>query len=93
MWIGLSNTATVDFVLLDTVRIIEHLRNQGATVFVHGLFGHSRTPAVAALYGARRTGIDVYRALSDVCVRLPKADLNPTLRTALGRLHPSKGNE
>lgn len=89
---GLSDTI-LDFVLLDTVRIIEHLRNQGATVFVHGLCGHSRTPAVAALYGARRTGIDVYRSLSDVCVLLPEADLSPTLRTALGRLHPSKGNE
>ena len=62
-------------------------------MFVHGLCGHSRTPAVAALYGARRTGIDVYRSLSDVCVLLPETDLSPTFRTALGRLHPSKGNE
>jgi protein-tyrosine phosphatase len=80
--------ANLDFVLLDTVRAIEQLRAEGATVFLHGLCGHSRTPAVAALYGARRAGIEVDRALADVCAVLHGADPNPEFRAALHRLHP-----
>lgn len=88
---GLNDSATIEFVLLDTVRIIEHLRSDGATVFVHGLRGRSRTPAVAALYGARRAGVDVDQALAEVCELLPGAEVSPTFHAALSRLQPSKG--
>lgn len=78
----------LDFVLLDTVRAIEDLRAQGATVFLHGLRTHSRAPAVAALYGARQAGIEVDRALAEVCAVLIDADPAPGFHAALHRLHP-----
>jgi ADP-ribosylglycohydrolase/protein-tyrosine phosphatase len=81
--------ANLDFVLLDTVRAVEQLRGEGATVFLHGLGGHSRTPAVAALYGARRTRVDGDQALAEVCDVLPDADPNRELRAALRRLLPA----
>jgi protein-tyrosine phosphatase len=43
----------LDFVLLDTVRVVEQFRRQGHTVLVHCVGAYSRTPTVAALYGAR----------------------------------------
>ena len=47
----------LDFVLTDTVRLIEQLRNEGRMVLLHCVACQSRTPTVAALYGARRQGI------------------------------------
>ncbi|MBS9535492.1 ADP-ribosylglycohydrolase family protein [Mycobacterium sp. M1] len=76
----------LDFVLLDTVRAVEHLRGIGRTVFLHGLHGHSRTPAVAALYGARRAGIGIGRALRDVGLVLPGADPSAEFQAALHRI-------
>ena len=43
----------LDYVLLDTVRLVEQLRAEGRTVLVHCVAAYSRTPTVAALYGAR----------------------------------------
>ena len=51
----------LDFVLTDTVRLIEQLRNEGRTVLLHCVACQSRTPTVAALYGARRQGISGLR--------------------------------
>jgi hypothetical protein len=42
-----------DFVLTDTVRLIEQLRSEGRNVFLHCVAAQSRTPTVAALHGAR----------------------------------------
>jgi ADP-ribosylglycohydrolase len=81
--------ANLNFVLLDTVRAIEQLRAEGAEVFLHGLKTHNRAPAVAALYGARRAGIDVGQALDEVCAVLPDADPTPEFRAALRRLSPT----
>lgn len=78
----------LDFVLLDTVRAIEHLRAGGHTVFLHCLYAISRTPTIAALYGARRAGVGIERALTDLCAVLPEADPNPDFLPALHRLHP-----
>lgn len=79
----------LDFVLLDTVRAIERWRAEGIGVFVHGRATYSRAPAVAALYGARRVGIDADHALADITAVLPGADPNREFRAALRRLHPS----
>ena len=38
----------LDFVLIDTVRLIEQLRNEGRTVLLHCVACQSRTPTVAA---------------------------------------------
>ncbi|OBF38970.1 ribosylglycohydrolase [Mycolicibacterium peregrinum] len=76
----------LDFVLLDTVRAIEELRAQGHTVLVHCVESYSRTPTVAALYGAERSGVGVEQALADVLEALPDANPNPVFREALRRL-------
>ncbi|BCQ10573.1 hypothetical protein JMUB5695_04031 [Mycobacterium heckeshornense] len=86
-----GENANLDFVLLDTVRAIEHLRAGDRTVFVHGVHAYTRTPTVAALYGARKRRIDIDRALRDVLDALPGANPNPGFRAALRRLHPEPG--
>ncbi len=84
-----ADNSHLDFVLLDTVRAIEALRADGVTVFLHGHRTRTRAPAVAALYGARRTGIDVEQALAEVCAAL--RDVNPSdeFRAAMHRLSPA----
>lgn len=86
-----GENANVDFVLLDTVRAIEQLRAEGRTVFVHCVQAYSRTPTIAALYGARTQGIDIDDALRDVLAVLPEANPNAEFRAALRRLHPAPG--
>ena len=81
----------LDFVLLDTVRAIEQLRAEGRTVCVHCVQAYSRTPTIAALYGARKHGVDLDAALHDVATQLPGANPNTEFRAALKRLHPKLG--
>lgn len=76
----------LDFVLLDAVRMLEELRAQGRTVLLHCVESYSRTPTVAALYGARLRGVDTDDALRDVLTVLPGANPNPVFREALRRL-------
>ncbi|OBI49789.1 ribosylglycohydrolase [Mycobacterium kyorinense] len=83
----------LEFVLLDTVRAIEQLRDEDRTVFVHCVQAYSRTPAVAALYGARRQGVDIDQAVHDVAAVLPGANPNPGFRAALRRLCPLTGGD
>jgi hypothetical protein len=78
----------LDFVFLDTVRAVEQLRRDGRTVLIHCVQAQSRTPTVAALYGARLRGIGIRQALADVCAVLPTAD-PIEFREALRRLHPT----
>ena len=78
----------LDFVLLDTVRLLEQLRQDGRTVLIHCVQAQSRTPTVATLYGARLRRIAIDEALADVCAVLPTADPIPEFREALRRLHP-----
>jgi ADP-ribosyl-[dinitrogen reductase] hydrolase len=81
----------LDFVLLDTVRAIEQLRAENRTVFVHCVQAYSRTPTIAALYGARTGGVGIDQALSDVLEVLAGADPNGELRAALKRMHLEPG--
>jgi ADP-ribosyl-[dinitrogen reductase] hydrolase len=78
----------LDFVLADTVRLIEQLRNEGRTVLLHCVACQSRTPIVAALYGARRQGISGMLALQEVASVLPDAWPNSHFREAIKRLAP-----
>jgi ADP-ribosyl-[dinitrogen reductase] hydrolase len=78
----------LDFVLTDTMRLIEQLRNQGRTVLLHCVACQSRTPTVAALYGARRQGISGELALQAVTELLPGAWPNRDFRKAIERLAP-----
>jgi len=78
----------LDFVLTDTVRLIERLREEGRTVLVHCVACQSRTPTVAALYGARKQGISGLLAMQDIVSLLPDAWPNSGFREALTRLAP-----
>jgi ADP-ribosyl-[dinitrogen reductase] hydrolase len=61
----------LDFVLTDTVRLIEQLRSEGRSVLLHCVACQSRTPTVAALYGARKRCISGAHALRQVTSVLP----------------------
>jgi ADP-ribosyl-[dinitrogen reductase] hydrolase len=76
----------LDFVLTDAVAAVEALRADGRTVLLHCVQAQSRTPAVAALYGARLTGRTPTEALADIVEALPNANPNSGFRAALMRL-------
>lgn len=78
----------LDFVLTDTVRLVEQLRSEGRTVLLHCVACQSRTPTVATLYGARREGTSGLQALQDIAKVLPDAWPNSDFREAIKRLAP-----
>ncbi len=78
----------LDFVLTDTVRLVEKLRGEGRTVLLHCAACQSRTPTVAAFYGARKQGISGMLALQHVSSVLPGAWPNSDLKEAIKRLAP-----
>ena len=82
---GADDNPHLDFVMLEAVRAVERFRGQGQTVLLHCVEAHSRTPSVAALYGARLRGVGTGEALSAVCGALPDASPNPAFREALAR--------
>jgi ADP-ribosyl-[dinitrogen reductase] hydrolase len=86
--VGPQANPNLDFVLTDTVRLIEMLRSGGRTVLLHCMACQSRTPTVAALYGARRDGISAELALREIIEVLPGARPNNAFRKAIGRLAP-----
>jgi ADP-ribosyl-[dinitrogen reductase] hydrolase len=78
----------LDFVLADTVELIDQLRREGRTVLVHCHGAYSRTPTIGALYGARIGKASGAEALADVLALLPNANPNRGFRAALKRLAP-----
>ncbi|MGO4192993.1 ADP-ribosylglycohydrolase family protein [Arthrobacter sp. YAF17] len=54
------------FVLLDAAAAVERFRAEGKTVLLHCVRAESRTPTVAALYGAAVVGTSPLEALEDV---------------------------
>jgi ADP-ribosylglycohydrolase/protein-tyrosine phosphatase len=84
----------LDFVLMDTVRMVEHFRREGRVVLVHCVGAYSRTPTIGALYGARLRDVAVDDAIRDVVAALPGAHPNSAFRKALRRLIPqSRGGD
>lgn len=63
-------------VLRDAVEAVEALRADGRTVLLHCVQAQSRTPTVAALYGARLTGRPAGECLAEVQRVLPGAHPN-----------------
>jgi len=80
---GEEENPNLSFVLHDTVALLEHLRQQGRTVLLHCVQAQSRTPIVAALYGARRNNVTTTQALHDIQHVLPRASPNQTFLAAL----------
>ena len=77
----------LDFVLLDTVRLVEQLRQEGRTVLIHCVQAQSRTPAIAALYGARCAESKWPRHWL-TCVASCRTPIRSEFCEALRRVHP-----
>ena len=78
-----AQNPNLSFVLHDAVDAVEALRAEGRTVLLHCVQAQSRTPTVAALYGARVTGRTPSQSLDDVLRVLPHARPNVALRAEL----------
>lgn len=76
----------LDYVLSEAAAAIRELRAEGRTVLLHCVQAHSRTPTVAALYGAAVTGRTPRECLADIQAVLPTAHPNPGMLAALDRL-------
>jgi ADP-ribosylglycohydrolase len=72
-----DDNAHAAFVLRDAAGAVERFRAEGKTVLLHCVRAESRTPTVAALYGAQVAGITPVEALEDVRRVLPGANPNP----------------
>jgi ADP-ribosyl-[dinitrogen reductase] hydrolase len=81
-----AENPNLDFVLTDAAAAVAALRDEGRTVLLHCVQAQSRTPAVAALYGARLTGRSPNEVLADIVKVLPHANPNAGFRAALERL-------
>lgn len=77
------------FVLRDAAAAVERFRAEGKTVLLHCVRAESRTPTVAALYGARIAGITPLEALKDLRRVLPGANPNPLFLRVLQEAEPT----
>ncbi|WP_307610960.1 hypothetical protein [Pseudarthrobacter sp. W1I19] len=72
-----GDNAHAAFVLGEAVAAVERYRAEGKTVLLHCVRAESRTPTVAALYGAHVAGISAVEALEELQRVLPGAQPNP----------------
>ena len=75
--------------LLDAAQAVRDLRDEGKTVLLHCVHAHSRTPTVAAVYGAMITGSTAREALDRVVAALPSAVPRASFVRELERLQLS----
>lgn len=71
-----QDNSNLTFVLEDAARTLLTFRREGKTVLLHGLSGESRTPTVAARYGALISGRSQWEELGRVARALPHAGPN-----------------
>lgn len=83
---AVGENANLDFALHDAADAVAQLRAEGRTVYLHCVQAHSRTPAVAALYGVRMRGVSAKIAMADIQTVLPASRPNSDLRNALARV-------
>jgi ADP-ribosyl-[dinitrogen reductase] hydrolase len=88
---GRETNPNLDFVLVDTVRLLHALRGEGRTVLLHCVDGSSRTAAVAALYGAELSLMTTAAALVEIGKVLPHVRLAHDFGKALDRIRPAFG--
>lgn len=84
-----ADNADAAFVLRDAAAAVERFRTEGKTVLLHCVRAESRTPTVAALYGARVAGTPPLEALEDVRRVLPGANPNGLFLGLLGATEPA----
>ncbi len=73
----------LELVAEQATRIIMDLRNEGSNVYVHCMDGRSRTPFIAALYGARVGGAAALEMLGEIQSVAPAAEPNALFRSFL----------
>ncbi|MET3719204.1 ADP-ribosylglycohydrolase family protein [Arthrobacter sp. UYEF21] len=87
-----EDNAHAAFVLHDAAAAVERFRAEGKTVLLHCVRAESRTPTVAALYGARVAGVTPLEALAEVRQVLPTARPNALFLGMLGAMPTSPVN-
>ena len=78
-----ESNAYAGYVLQEAAAAVERFRAEGKTVLLHCVRAESRTPTVAALYGARAAGVTPLESLEHVRRVLPNAHPNPVFREVL----------
>ncbi|WP_104054957.1 MULTISPECIES: ADP-ribosylglycohydrolase family protein [unclassified Arthrobacter] len=78
-----ESNAYAGYVLQEAAAAVERFRAEGKTVLLHCVRAESRTPTVAALYGARAAGVTPLESLEHVRRVLPNAHPNPAFREVL----------
>jgi protein-tyrosine phosphatase len=75
-WLIDQDDANLDLAgqLVDAASAVRGLRAEGKTVLLHCVHAHTRTPSVAAVYGALVTGSTPREALDRVVAVLPSAN-------------------
>ena len=73
----------LDFIVRDAVNAIERFRAEGKTVLLHCVRMESRTPTIAAAYGAKVAGGTPMEALERISRVLPRANPNTAFRRYL----------
>jgi predicted protein tyrosine phosphatase len=84
-----EDNAHAAYVLREAAVAVERFRAEGKTVLLHCVRAESRTPTVAALYGARVAGVTAMEALEDVRRVLPGANPNPLFVGLLKAVEPA----
>jgi ADP-ribosylglycohydrolase len=85
-----DENAHAAFVLREAAAAVERFRAEGKTVLLHCVRAESRTPTVAALYGARVAGITSLESLEDVRRVLPGANPNGLFSQLLKNRQPTQ---
>jgi predicted protein tyrosine phosphatase len=80
-----QDNPNLDLVAEQTVDMIERFREQGRTVYLHCINGVSRTPFIAALYGARMSTLTPCAVLQEIQQVVPHAQPNPLFQEVLQR--------
>lgn len=73
---GTGENAHLEFVLRDAAQAVAQFRAEGLTVYLHCVQAESRTPTVAALYGAMVAGGSALESLERIGHVLPNAQPN-----------------
>jgi protein-tyrosine phosphatase len=87
VWLVDKEDANIDLrsVITDAASVVRDLRQEGKTVFLHCVHAHTRTPVVAAAYGAVVSGRSERETLDRVCRVLPSAHPRRSIAAVLDR--------
>ena len=82
---SLETNPNLDFIIKDTAEFIVSQLKDGKSVYLHCVFGASRTPIIAAKVLSLIRDEDPLKTLDDVIAILPGSDIKDGLPQALAR--------